>query len=292
MALQVAIPYVITGPDGTRAVLNDASDPDFVGFLDPENGISDGLEVRENADNLVEDDGGIHGSFYYGRRPIVLQGIIWPDPITLANQRMDKLARATNAMRDDCTLRWTEDGSVEKLLYLRRQTPPRFTGRRPKQFQVGLVSKDSRIVSAAEQAQLIGAVGTVTLGGLEFPLAWPINFGGGEGIGSETIVNLGNTNARPAFRVDGPITNPVIANDSTGEELRLNYTLNTGEYLEIDSVARSIRLAGTDDRYYALDFANSTWWQLRPGANTVRLRATAYATPAALTVSWRHSFIS
>lgn len=72
--------YVLTGPDGTRAVFNDRTDTAFVGFLTaPPSGL-DAAEVRESSDLLVEADGGIHGAFYLGRRPFALEGIIDPTP--------------------------------------------------------------------------------------------------------------------------------------------------------------------------------------------------------------------
>lgn len=72
--------YELVGPDGTRAVFNNRDDVDFVGWLTaPPSGL-DSPEVRESADLLVEADGGIHGAFYFGRRPFTLEGIIDPTP--------------------------------------------------------------------------------------------------------------------------------------------------------------------------------------------------------------------
>jgi len=61
--------------DGIRVVFNDPSDADYVGVLSNISGL-DSPDVREAADDLIGDDGGVHGNFYYGRRPIVLEGMI------------------------------------------------------------------------------------------------------------------------------------------------------------------------------------------------------------------------
>lgn len=74
---QYGVKYVLTGMqgDGVRATFNDPSDADHVGYLTNISGL-DSPDVREAADDLIGDDGGVHGNFYYSRRPIVLEGMI------------------------------------------------------------------------------------------------------------------------------------------------------------------------------------------------------------------------
>lgn len=296
MALQIGTTYTLER-HGVRAVINDPDDPDYIGRLDPEAGITglDGAEIRESADELVEADGGVHGDFFAGRRPVTLSGWIFPDPLVEANRRQDRLLYVTDALRDDVTLRWTEEGAVEKLLRLRAQQRTRITGRRPKRFLCALVSADSRIYSATEQQAVVPALGAAALGGLRWPLTWPLDFSGGQpDLGAGVIVNEGTKSTPPWMRLDGPITNPVIANESTGEELRLTYTLPAGQWIELDASDHSILLNGQTDIYSALNFAASQWWDLLPalevGGNDIKLRAAEYANPAALTVRWRHAW--
>jgi len=98
---QFGVKYTLTGPDGTVVTFNDFSDPNNVGTLTDISGF-DSPEVRESADDLVEMDGGIHGSFFYGRRPITLSGLIHEHADAAdRNMRMARLMQATNAMRDD-----------------------------------------------------------------------------------------------------------------------------------------------------------------------------------------------
>lgn len=74
---QYGVKYVLTGMqgDGTRVVFNDPQDADYVGMLTNISGL-DSPDVRESADDLIGDDGGVHGNFFHGRRPIVLEGMI------------------------------------------------------------------------------------------------------------------------------------------------------------------------------------------------------------------------
>lgn len=293
MGVEVGIPYVLTGPDGTRAVFNDPADADFVGYLDGDGGISglDSPEVRENADVRVEADGGVHGQFFYGRRPVVLTGWVYPDGATQAtvNARIERLQRASNAMRADGELRWTETGSVERRVLVRRQQPLRIAGRRPKTFQVPLVCADAEVVAAAEQSLVIVSGATGFLGftsPIMSPLASVIASGGGA-----FAVNSGTAPSFPRLRIDGPITNPRVLNNTTGEELRLIYDLAVAEWLEVDMKRRTVLLGGTANRYSAVEFPASVWWALQPGNNDIRLNATAASGGAQVTVYWRHAWI-
>lgn len=74
---QFGVKYVLTGMQGdaSRITFNDPQDADHVGYLSNITGL-DSPDVRESADDLIGDDGGVHGNFFYGRRPVVLEGMI------------------------------------------------------------------------------------------------------------------------------------------------------------------------------------------------------------------------
>src|SRR5512146_1049320 len=116
---EYGVKYTLEGPDGTKAVFNDSTDPNFVGSLSPESSGLDSADVREAAADAVEADGGVHGNFYYGRRPVVLQGTIIASSATQRNERASRLKQASNAMRADATLKWTPTGGEEMELKVR-----------------------------------------------------------------------------------------------------------------------------------------------------------------------------
>ena len=149
--VEVGILYRLTGPDGTSVSFNDITQSDFVGYTEEVTGL-DGPDTRESADLIVEGDGGYHGNFYHGRRPIVLSGIIDPNSFGAArNSMVSNLLRATNAMRQDAVLSWTPTGGDPVAVRVRRQQPPRVTGGRVKSFQVALVAADPRVYGTAER---------------------------------------------------------------------------------------------------------------------------------------------
>lgn len=144
---EVGIKYTLVGPRGHRVVFNDETDPDFIGRIEEITGL-DGPDTRESAENLVEADGGRHGDFYHGRRPITISGNLDTSSLGLSlNQKVTKLLAATNAMRQDAVLSWTPTGGIPMSLRLRRQQPPRVTGARVKSFLVSMVCADSEVFS-------------------------------------------------------------------------------------------------------------------------------------------------
>lgn len=154
MALVTAAPeygakFTLTGPDGTRAVFNDSTDVDYVGMLSEETSGLDSAEVREDAAELVEGDGGIHGDFFYGRRPVVLAGDIDGSAVSASvrNERIARLQKASQAMRGDAKLEWTPAGAgnPRTLETLRRSQALRISGAYHKKFMLPLVAADPRI---------------------------------------------------------------------------------------------------------------------------------------------------
>lgn len=294
----MGIAYELVGPDGARAVVGNCTeaqlDPDFVGFLDPENGLTglmDGAEIREQAGDLVEADGGWHGAFYESRRPGTLQGILLPGaPMATVNAAERKLKQATRALRGDTTLRWTPSGeTIERELRLRRQTPVRITDRRPKSFQVGLVSADPRILSSVEEQVVITPDTSVGVLGFTSPFTSPISTTPAA-TGAGFATNQGTVETWPRFKIDGPVTTPIILNNTTGKQIGFTGELLTGEYLLIDAQRASVLFGGTADRYGLYDFALSEWWTLVPGANDVRLLTPAYSAGAQVTVFYKHAW--
>lgn len=293
------IVWELIGPDGTRAVVGNCDaatvDPDFIGTLTADSGVqglTDAASVRESTSDLVERDGATHGPFYASRRSGTIQGLLQPfslDPIVVSNAE-SKLKRATRALRADGILRWTPpNDSAPRQIRFRRQDGPRVTGRRPKTFQATLVSTDVYALGSNEQSVVITAGAAASETGIAHPITNPISTTL-NATGQQFVVNQGDAPTWPRFKVDGPITNPQILNNSTGELLALAYTVNVGEYLDIYPERGRVLLNGTSDRYSAVDFANSTWFQIQPGSNDVRLLASSFSSPAALTVYFRAAY--
>lgn len=292
-APQVGSVYTLTGPDGSQAVFNDPTSPNYVGALEEVTGF-ESPEVRESSDNLVQMDGGIHGDFFYGRRPITMSGKVFNmADVTERNQRLSNLIKATNAMRDDATLMWTPDGGEQVYLKLRRQQPLRVSGGWVKDFQLSMVAADPRIYSTTLYSTTVSASTAAGAGGFPFNMSFPINFGAASVTGQILAENRGNAQTYPLLTVTGPGTNPSIYNATTGQTISIIYTLSAGESLVIDTLNRTVLLNGVaaNNKYGALDFLNTSWWGMASGVNDIRLIFYSYAAGASLRVDWRDAWV-
>lgn len=92
---------------------------------------------------------------------------------------------------------------------------------------------------------------------------------------ADVLVNVAGT-MRPPWKCKlyGPCTGPALYNDSTGEAIVFtsSLSLSAGQYVELDSLARSAYLNSDPaaSRLTYLDYANSRWFSLSPGANLIR----------------------
>jgi hypothetical protein len=262
MSVELGAVYTITAPAsvdglGEVAVLNDTASANFVGYVTEISGL-DSPEVRESADDIPEGDGGIHGSFFYGRRPFTFEIIFAPDPSASLNTRIDKFFRATNAMRADGTVVWTETGSVARRLLFRRQQPLRVSDRRPKRCLFAAVSANPRIESNTQNQASPGS-----------------------------ITNAGNVSAPPTFVLTSPTNTITLTNSTYSETLTLTGLSGAGT-VTVDFGARTVTAtSGASNRYSAVSFPSSVWWELRPGAQTVAVSG-ATATSG---VRWRDAWL-
>lgn len=123
--------------------------------------------------------------------------------------------------------------------------------------------------------------------GRGFNKSFDYGWGGTATAGAYTITNAGGTGTKPTLTLAGPLTNPVLTNETTGETLELTYTLGSGETLTIDFDAATIYLDGTASRYYAK--TGGTFWELAAGDNNVRFSAQSGSGTA--TLEWRDAWL-
>jgi hypothetical protein len=255
--------YELIGPDGARVVFNDRTDIDFVGFLTEVPSGIDSPEVRESADILVEADGGIHGSFYFGRRPFTLTGMIDPTPnvgrdtvveagITrlmqageVVNRRINRLQRATRAMTGDSLLRWQAANGPAVQVSGRRQQPLRIASSDPRILRQNVSTVSRGAVLATDTTSAVSAVSDGNAP------AWP-------------VITIRSTAA-----ITGPIR---LVNRATGGTVELALNLVNGDVVVVDFKAHTVLLNGTN-RFDAVNFGGSTWWPILPGENPVIVTA-------------------
>lgn len=153
---------------------------------------------------------------------------------------------------------------------------------------VEMVATDPRIYDAtAWRLQTALPSGT---GGLSFAATSPLYYEASSETGDVEAENEGTFPVSPVMRIDGPVTNPSITHLEKGYTLDFTITLGTGDYLLIDAESRSVLLNGSSNRYSTLS-STSQWWDLDPGANTIRFRSDANTEAAVLTAYYRSAWL-
>lgn len=127
-------------------------------------------------------------------------------------------------------------------------------------------------------------------GGLVFPITFPITFSGIVIDGAMTVVNDGTVTAWPTFRIDGPVVQPVIQNDSTGQAMRLDLSLVDGEWLTVNTDTHQVLGNGQTgaprrDKFWG------DWFGLPPGPTSLRFLGASAGPGALLTATWPHAWI-
>lgn len=263
IATEIGAVYTLIGADGvSTAVFNDPTSGNYVGALTEVTGL-DSAEVRESASDVVESDGGVHGAFYLGRRPIVLSGRVFGHAsVTERNQRLDRARRASMSLRFDSELRWTPTGGQTVYIPVRRQQPFRESGAWVKDFQIPLVSELAIIRSTA----------LVTVNA---------------GVAAE---NQGNWPAYPILTISGPSTNPEV-DSGTFAFRTTGLTLASGESVAFDMRTHTgvftagPRIAASANRY--INFSATDWPYLLGLGTSQTFTMSGGGT---LSVSFRHTW--
>lgn len=145
---------------------------------------------------------------------------------------------------------------------------------------------DPRIYSA-DEVVLFTAMATVAGTGRTYPLTYPRTYGGPISGGFITATNEGEFPSPWVAVIDGPVEHPRIENVGTGQTIAFNGTVAAGSSLVVDSDNRTVMLDGAS-RYHWLA-PGSQWFDVLPGANTVRLAGLSGA--GSLTFTYRHAWI-
>lgn len=104
---------------------------------------------------------------------------------------------------------------------------------------------------------------------------------------SGEATNGGHVPVGIRVRFFGPQNTVRLINDRTGEQLQVFGDIAAGEFVEVDTEARTVTVNGSSalDRW---DFAGS-WWRLQPGAQTIVAEANTADSTACTVVLWRNA---
>jgi hypothetical protein len=114
-------------------------------------------------------------------------------------------------------------------------------------------------------------------------------YGGGSATVTTTISNIGWGTTYPIIRINGPITNPVVGNSTSGDTLYFSGTYSALDLLEIDLYNQLITLNGNPARNLLI---SGTWFDAPPGNSNFFFTGTGtLAGTTQATVSWYSAYI-
>lgn len=255
-------------------------------------------EVREDVFNRAGEHGSRTAHTLYGQRVISFQGVLTDASASdFRAVRQDFIAACSlqldaNNLPTARTLYLTDNAGEEyqvgvttKKLVL-KDTYPSYT-----EFMLDLTATDWRFVS---QTLTSSTIELPQSGGITYPVTYPVQYGSGSG-GLGTVENLGTAPAAPTIVINGPAINPVVTNQTTGEQFGLTLTLVAGDVITVDCGARTV-VQGTSSgatsttNRMGVKTSNSTFFSIQPGEVSLGFTADSYDTGTA-EVSFRSSFV-
>lgn len=147
---------------------------------------------------------------------------------------------------------------------------------------------DPRRYSLGEHSVFISMPDLVS-DGLEYPLVYPLDYGV-EATPSQLIVmNDGDAPTPVILNFVGPVTNPTLVNQTTGQRLGFDITLTADETLTVNTRLGTVLLDGVADRLYtrSIDSSPILGFELLPGENEMQAIADDWEAGAGIEIIYR-----
>lgn len=192
------------------------------------------------------------------------------------------------------TLSYRFDGEGWREIAVRGQQAVRpLSGRDPFGIRVDVQWRAPEGVSYSSSMNFVQINPGESEAGRTYPLTFDRVYPQSSGRGSIDVTNQGTTRAYPTFRIFGPCTDPVVTNERQGREIVLETSVAAGDYVEVDTRTRTIRLNGVpqSNLFDALVFPASEWVSLDVGESRLRYVPSSFASPSVCEVRWRDAYI-
>ena len=247
--------------------------------IDNISGLLDNPEVRSSDQLRARAHGQFAGVDLLGGRDVAFDiTVVAPHPSETAWQELSRAFRVAQA---------TELPLVVQVPGLAGGVPVQLGARVRKfalpvsmdyTFGVGSASvefhcTDPRIYAANASSTSIDQA-PLSVSGLTFPATFPLSFGGAASGGTGVVSNDGEIAAPWTATIRGPVTNPRIENQDTGQVLSFTGTVGPSQTLVLSSLNRTVMLNGDSSRYSWID-AGSQWFDFEPGTTSLRFAGTA-----------------
>lgn len=235
----------------------------------------DSAPFRQTERDWEGNDGTFMDAQFEKGRTVVLEGTVYADSSTIESY-LDQLKANYAPSPDLQQFFFKAPGVTERFLFVKSLgcrydwDIVRRTGQAEVQFM--MFAEDPRIYDNTLLNYPV-ALGSQIYTGFGFSFGFNFGFGGVSSTADGVYVNnTGNRPTPPVFVIEGPVYNPRILNDTTGDEMIFTgITLAVGETLTVDAKYRTVKLNGSVNRRNTL--TQPHWFFLEPGQNFIRYRA-------------------
>lgn len=263
------------------------SDSNELPFIDVTKVVGlDSTQVRETEREWEGNDGAfIDAEFERGRR-VLIEGTLYDNQIDLETT-LDTLKSNYAPSRTLTNFYYKAPGVDERLLLVKPLgvrydwTQSRRLGAVDLQFN--MFAEDPRIYGSTEQSLSLSMGGQV-ITGFGFNLGFNFGFGGTPVVSGSNAFNVGNRSTPLVITIPGPVLNPRILHEGLNRTLQFSIDLPSGQFLEIDTKYKTVRLDGSTNRRNAL--TGPGWFDLQPGDNFLKYLSESGSATAA-TIEWR-----
>ena len=259
-------------------------------------------DVREDTDPNADQRGLDDYTRLYGGRAVSLAGSIVPSPAGSRQKALHALAPFLDpAGRPTLTYQIDADTTPRVLTLRASAFSAPFVHPAVSAFTVGWKAPDPAAYDATVKQAIARVSSAGQTGGRAYPLTFNRTYPAGGG-SNAVATNAGDLVTYPLLRVYGPIVNPSIQAAFTQAgvtqywTLGFTYTVNAGDFIEVDCFARTAFVNGDHRQsvYSTIVFNNSgaAFPFMPPGvAVTFSLYGTGASTPTVLQVNWQDAYL-
>lgn len=249
-----------------------------------------GPDVRESMDPRPNADGEDDQTLFHGSRAVTIALTVLPRPDAhlIADQLYPWVVPSRRSYLIVQRNGWP---SPRRMLIRGDQFGEPVTGPGP-WVQLLLPWKAAEGVweSVQEFSATIFPSGTAS-NALVLPFTLPITLGSGSPPGARVLTVAGTVPTPPTIRLYGPVTGPVLTNQTVGTSIafRPTYAIPAGEYVEIAYRPQfSVKANGDGvSRLGSVDWSASDPWLLQPGDNQLSLAGSGISAVTQAVVFYR-----
>jgi len=153
---------------------------------------------------------------------------------------------------------------------------------------LNLIAYDPFWYSGEPHLEFLGSVGASM-----FPFGFP--FSVRPLTYQKSYTNLGDVDTPVILTVYGNVTNPTITNLSTGELIKINNVVASGELFVVDTLPRKISYVkystgGVASNGFQYRDSSSVPWMMKPGENSIAFTCTTSGSDAKCSIQWSDKF--